>query len=116
MGKPHPIIYKFAEKVMGLSADQVLAVGDSLEHDICGGLLSLCPSLAFGAASPCSMPTHACYAGAQAAGIDSLFVAGGIHAAELAVLPSQLRPDADQLDKLCLEHNAHPEYLIPYLT
>ena len=41
MGKPDPIIYKFAEKVMGLSADQVLAVGDSLEHDICGGLFAL---------------------------------------------------------------------------
>lgn len=37
MGKPDPIIYEAAMEVMGLAANEVLAVGDSLEHDISGG-------------------------------------------------------------------------------
>lgn len=36
MGKPDPIIYTSAMKLIGLTPDQVLAVGDSLEHDIYG--------------------------------------------------------------------------------
>lgn len=36
MGKPDPIVYRSAMELIGLSPDQVLAVGDSLEHDIYG--------------------------------------------------------------------------------
>ena len=52
MGKPDPIIYEIAMHDLGLPPHEVLAVGDSTEHDI---------------------------AGAAQAGIDSLFVCGGIH-------------------------------------
>ena len=38
MGKPDAIIYKSAMELVGLSQDQVLAIGDSLEHDIKGYL------------------------------------------------------------------------------
>lgn len=52
MGKPAGIIYRIALQKLGLRNEEVLAVGDSMEHDI---------------------------AGAVAAGVDTLFVAGGIH-------------------------------------
>jgi ribonucleotide monophosphatase NagD (HAD superfamily) len=52
MGKPDPIIYDLAFKDLCLHQNDVLAVGDSLEHDI---------------------------AGAMSAGVDTLFVAKGIH-------------------------------------
>ncbi|GFH07390.1 uncharacterized protein HaLaN_02182 [Haematococcus lacustris] len=53
MGKPSPLIYQACLEELGLEPAQVLAVGDSLEHDI---------------------------RGAAAAGIHSLFIGGGIHA------------------------------------
>lgn len=60
-GKPHPPVYRRLLAEMGNpDPSRVLAVGDSFATDV---------------------------AGAQAAGIDCLLVAGGIHAAEL------LRPD-----------------------
>lgn len=52
MGKPAAVIYEGALEMLGLPAEEVVAVGDSLEHDI---------------------------GGAQAAGVDSVFVLGGIH-------------------------------------
>lgn len=52
MGKPSTVIYNMALKEMQLDAHEVVAIGDSMEHDI---------------------------AGAAAMGIDSVFVAGGIH-------------------------------------
>ena len=36
MGKPDPIIYEAAMSLLGLDASEVLAIGDSLEHDIKG--------------------------------------------------------------------------------
>lgn len=39
MGKPDPIVYVSAMELIGLAPDQVLAVGDSLEHDIYGKAL-----------------------------------------------------------------------------
>ncbi|EFN54474.1 hypothetical protein CHLNCDRAFT_11074, partial [Chlorella variabilis] len=52
MGKPAPAIYSAALELLQLPPGEVVAVGDSLEHDI---------------------------GGAQAAGVDALFVLGGIH-------------------------------------
>lgn len=57
-GKPAPVIYEAALRELGLPAHDVVAIGDSAEHDI---------------------------AGAQRAGVASLFVAGGIHAGELGL-------------------------------
>ncbi|KXZ41725.1 hypothetical protein GPECTOR_305g833 [Gonium pectorale] len=92
MGKPAPLIYAACGQLLGLPAGELLAVGDSLEHDI---------------------------AGACAAGIDSLFIAGGIHAREL--MPQAQGPaaggaaggaddgagadvDMDALRRLCEHH------------
>ncbi|GFR42665.1 hypothetical protein Agub_g3602, partial [Astrephomene gubernaculifera] len=66
MGKPAALIYSAAGAALGLGPGELLAVGDSLEHDI---------------------------AGAAAAGIDSLLIAGGIHAGEL--LPGSTHGSVD---------------------
>ncbi len=77
---------------------QVLAIGDSLEHDI---------------------------AGAAAAGIDSLFIAGGIHATELGVGSSSSSSgssravnaavDTAALEQLCASHGATPQFVCTHL-
>ena len=36
MGKPASIIYKASMKELGVDASRILAIGDSLEHDIAG--------------------------------------------------------------------------------
>jgi HAD superfamily hydrolase (TIGR01459 family) len=56
IGKPDRAIYRHALGMLGLAPDRVLAIGDSLRTDI---------------------------AGAAAAGLDSVWVLGGIHAAEI---------------------------------
>jgi HAD superfamily hydrolase (TIGR01459 family) len=56
LGKPDPAIYHRALAMLGLPPSQILAVGDSLRTDI---------------------------AGAAGAGIDSVWILGGIHAEEL---------------------------------
>lgn len=56
MGKPDPVIYDLAMAELALEKGDILAIGDSMEHDV---------------------------AGAHAAGVDALFVAGGIHESEL---------------------------------
>lgn len=79
LGKPGPAIYSAAaallkgnekdeknEKLASVSSSSsfpLLAIGDSLEHDIAGA-----------SGAPC------------ASGVDSLFIGGGIHAEELAVV------------------------------
>jgi HAD superfamily hydrolase (TIGR01459 family) len=63
IGKPDPAIYTHALAVLGAPPNRVLAVGDSLRTDI---------------------------AGATAAGLDSLWVLGGIHAAEITGDPVAL--------------------------
>lgn len=62
MGKPAPVIYQEALAMLQLPADEVVAIGDSLEHDI---------------------------GGAAAAGIASVFVLGGIHADDVMLAPAQ---------------------------
>jgi HAD superfamily hydrolase (TIGR01459 family) len=55
-GKPEPRIYRTCLVRLGLDRSRVVAIGDSLEHDI---------------------------AGAQGIGIDSVFIGGGIHRGEI---------------------------------
>jgi HAD superfamily hydrolase (TIGR01459 family) len=58
VGKPHPEVYARAAALLGgMPINRILAVGDSMEHDIAGG---------------------------HAAGCPTAFVEGGIHKAELA--------------------------------
>jgi len=69
-----------------LDRSDFLAVGDSLEHDI---------------------------AGASAAGMDSCFIAGGIHKDE--VLKGEDVVDIDALQGVCRHHKAMPSYVMPFL-
>lgn len=78
--------------MLGLAPNEVIAIGDSVEHDT---------------------------AGATAAGVDALFVAGGIHAEELKVgSPGSPSWDEDgtspQLTGLFSQFEAHPRYFIDY--
>jgi HAD superfamily hydrolase (TIGR01459 family) len=67
-GKPLPDVYETAFRLLGVTDKRrILAVGDSLRTDI---------------------------AGANAAGIDSLFVATGIHAEELSAIEPRRLADA----------------------
>ena len=79
MGKPDPIIYRAALEKLQLRPSEVLMIGDSLEHDI---------------------------GGAMAAGVDSLFVTGGIH-----------RQDVFErgIDRVLADHGARPTLVLDYL-
>ena len=69
-GKPHPSVYHTCFALLGIAdKHRILAVGDSLRTDI---------------------------AGADAAGIDSVLVTGGIHAEEFG-LGAGAQPDLDRL-------------------
>lgn len=58
-GKPHPEVYRSCFALLpGVASERIAAIGDSLRTDV---------------------------AGAAAAGIDSIFIAAGIHGAELGV-------------------------------
>ncbi len=85
-GKPHADVYRRAFALLG-AADpaRVAAVGDSFRTDI---------------------------AGAQAAGIDGIFVAGGIHVRELGV-DAQGRPDPERLGAMAAESGHRPAAALP---
>lgn len=83
-GKPEPRIYRHCLARLGLDRSRILAVGDSLQHDILG---------------------------AEAAGLASVFVASGIHRAEIdwnAGMPMPVSCAA-LLSKTGIE----PTYVIP---
>ena len=42
MGKPDAVIYKLALEMLQLPEDQIVAIGDSLQHDIQGMSCSVC--------------------------------------------------------------------------
>lgn len=83
MGKPARVIYEQALRMLQLDPDDVIAIGDSLEHDI---------------------------KGAQLMGIDSIFIGGGIHR-DAAMNDSSIDPEG--LEALCLEYGCSPTYAIP---
>jgi len=75
-GKPHSSIYETCITTLPeIAPDRILAIGDSFETD---------------------MP------GARDANIDSVFIAGGVHATELETSPS------DGLRALCIDTNCQP--------
>lgn len=81
-GKPLPDVYETAFKLLGIADKRrILAVGDSIRTDI---------------------------AGANAAGIDSLFVATGIHAEELSAI------DPQRLAAAFGNHGENPTAVIDY--
>jgi HAD superfamily hydrolase (TIGR01459 family) len=82
VGKPYPEVYDRCLRALGSPApSRVLAVGDSLRTDI---------------------------AGAARAGLDSLFIVGGIHQVELMV-DGQF--DAALFTRLCEQAGVRPGYL-----
>jgi HAD superfamily hydrolase (TIGR01459 family) len=85
VGKPWPAIYRMALAMLQLPPDRIVAVGDSLAHDV---------------------------AGAAPFGIDSALVAGGVHAAAFAgaVAP---QPLLERLDSLAPPGQPRPRWLLP---
>lgn len=89
MGKPSPVIYAEALTLLDSTVcykKNVIAIGDSLEHDI---------------------------AGASAADIDSLFIAGGIHAEEVKLQTSGSWDD-ESLQALSSKYEAYPSFITSY--
>jgi len=80
-GKPFPSVYQTCFALFGIAERRrILAVGDSLRTDI---------------------------AGAEAAGIDSVLVTGGIHGDELGAAPGEL-PDRARLAAAIAASGHHP--------
>jgi HAD superfamily hydrolase (TIGR01459 family) len=94
VGKPPPLVYQLTlEALKDVAPTRILAVGDSLHHDI---------------------------AGALAAGIDCAFVTGGVHAHELGIEAGQglTAPDA-AVESLCdtvLGTGQRPTYVMDACT
>ncbi len=87
-GKPHPPIYELALRVAaelkpGAPKERILGVGDGIATDVLG---------------------------AEQAGLDCVFVSGGLAARELGGDPE--RPDAARLGAYLAEHGRAPAYAI----
>ena len=84
LGKPHPEVYRMALELLGDPPPaEVVAVGDSLEHDIAGG---------------------------ARAGLATAFVTGGIHDTE-AFAAEDRRDEA--LDDLARRYGVTPDWVLP---
>ncbi len=87
-GKPHAGVYRRALAIAGhVPKSRVLALGDAMRTDI---------------------------AGARQAGIDSVFIPGGIHAEHLLPVGGIL-PSADDMNALAQAHGFAPTYLLDEL-
>lgn len=87
-GKPHPGIYRTCFALLdGIARPRIAAIGDSLRTDI---------------------------AGAVTAGIDGLFVTGGLQGAELSV-DAEGNADPARLAALCDAAGVHPSAALPVL-
>jgi len=80
------IIYKSAMAMAGTDASDCIAVGDSFHHDI---------------------------KGANAAGIESVFITGGIHATELGLHSFGEVADSSSVQSLASKYEAYPSYVLP---
>lgn len=89
IGKPHAPIYGLCFDMLGVAdRSRVLAIGDSLRTDI---------------------------AGAEAVGIDSILVTGGLHADELGAAPGE-RPSESAIAAACARAGHVPTAALPHLT
>ncbi|MGF1610044.1 MAG: TIGR01459 family HAD-type hydrolase [Kiloniellales bacterium] len=86
-GKPAREIFETCLDLLGVGRERIAAVGDSLRTDV---------------------------AGARAAGIDALFVAGGIHGEALGIAPGAL-PEPARLAALCRAAGERPAAALPLL-
>lgn len=88
-GKPHAPIYGSCLREMGgISTSRIVAVGDSLDHDV---------------------------AGAASVRLPCAFVAGGVHAEALGIARGAM-PSADRLDRLLAHAPARPAFVVPAFT
>lgn len=88
-GKPFPSVYETCFALLEIAdRRRVLAVGDSLRTDI---------------------------AGANGVAIDSLLVAGGIHAEEFGLAPGQ-EPSAALIDAVLARGEGAPDYVTPHFA
>jgi len=87
-GKPYPAVYERCRALMGgIPARRVLALGDGIETDILG---------------------------ARDAGIDALWITGGLPAHFWGV-PPEAPPPADRVAAACAEHGVRPAGVLPLL-
>lgn len=88
-GKPHAPIYESCLKEMGgIPRSRIVAVGDSLDHDVAG---------AASVSLPCAL------------------VAGGVHAEALGIVRGAM-PSADKLEALLARAPARPAFVVPAFT
>ena len=85
MGKPSSVIYEEALQMLSLGTDDVIAIGDSLEHDIFG---------------------------AKSMGIDSIFIAGGIHKDQALDVDNEINRKGSE--DLFIEYGCVPNYILAY--
>ena len=86
VGKPHEAVYRRCFEILGTSDPRrILAVGDSLRTDV---------------------------AGAAALGMDSVFITGGLHAAEQGINPA-IPPDPARLAELYAREGVAPTAAMP---
>jgi HAD superfamily hydrolase (TIGR01459 family) len=83
-GKPHPPIYASCLDALACARERVIAIGDSLEHDILG---------------------------ARRVGLPSALVASGVHAGDLAIDWGEW-PAADRFGALVSSASAVPQFLL----
>ncbi|MGH8221421.1 MAG: TIGR01459 family HAD-type hydrolase [Woeseiaceae bacterium] len=83
-GKPYPAIYRACLEVLGCSAEKVIAIGDSVDHDVLG---------------------------ASRVGIRSALIPGGVHGAELGVAWGEL-PESQAWRRFAATAPARPDYLL----
>ncbi len=87
IGKPHPEVYRYARQQFArYGAHRLLAIGDSLQHDI---------------------------RGAQEAGIDTVFIRDGIFRERFAACPAEQQ--AALLQQLAAQYDAYPDWVLPQL-
>ncbi len=84
-GKPYPEIYRACFAALPVRPERIIAIGDSIEHDVLG---------------------------AERAGIASAFVVGGIHASELVERWGRM-PTCEAWDRFAARALARPDYLLP---
>lgn len=85
VGKPHPAVYERCFAALDLPRERILAVGDSLEHDIAGG---------------------------AGAGLRTAMIMGGIHAAAFD-LDGDEATNRAALDALARDAPALPDWVLP---
>jgi ribonucleotide monophosphatase NagD (HAD superfamily) len=91
MGKPGALIYEAAAEILRLPPGDVLAIGDSIEHDIKGASLG---------------------------GMDTLFIAGGIFADQLGIVSATSPDDLDmeRVDELLTAEAVQATYCMTRLV